>query len=309
MIAVVSAIAPIFILIVIGYGFRKTGFPGDGLWAPAERLAYYVLLPALIIHTLAGADLKGIQIEQIITTVLALSAALTVICLIIRPLLRIDGPGFTSVVQGTVRLNAYIGFAVAAAFFGPLGLTITAVFIAFMMPTVNVICIAVLAKYGTAGKPGWWHIPFQIATNPLIVSCIAGIAINFLGLPQPAWVVGILTILGKAALPVALLCVGAGLDLSLGKTHRGAILTACALKLVVMPVAAWGILQVTGLTGVGFSIAMMMAATPASPATYVLARQLGGDAPLMAGIVTTETALSAITLSVVLMWLTGTLPI
>ncbi len=306
MIAVVSAIAPIFILIVIGFGFKKTGFPGDGLWAPAERLAYYVLLPALILHTLAGADLAGIQLDRIIYTVLLLAGALTIICLIIRPMLRIDGPGFTSVVQGTVRLNAYVGFAVAGAFFGSAGLTVTAVFVAFMMPTVNVIAIAALAKYGAGGKPGWWRIPYQIVTNPLIVSCVGGFLINLFGLPQPAWILGALGILGKAALPIALLCVGAGLDLSLGKTHFGAIVVTCLLKLVVMPVVAWGILQVTGLTGIGLSVTMMMAATPSSPGAYVLARQLGGDAPLMAGIVTVETALSAITLSAVLLWLAGT---
>ena len=305
MIGVVSAIAPIFILIVIGYGFKKTRFPGDGLWSPAERLAYYVLLPALIIHTLAGADLDSVQIDRIIYTVAALAGAVTAICLIIRPLLRIDGPGFTSVVQGSVRLNAYVGFAVAAAFFGPAGLTIAAVFVAFMMPTVNIVAIAALAKYGKGGKPGWWGIPFQIATNPLILACVAGILINYFELPRPAWILGVLGILGKAALPIALLCVGAGLDLSLGKTHRGAIAAACLLKLAVMPVVAWGVLQLTGITGLGFSVIMMMAATPSSPGAYVLARQLGGDGPLMAGIVTAETALSAVTLSAVLMWLSG----
>jgi malonate transporter and related proteins len=308
MIGVIPAIAPIFILIVIGHIFKRTGFPGDGLWWPAERLTYYVLLPALIVHTLAGADLDGIQIGRIGATVLALAGAMTAICLILRPVMSVDGPAFSSIIQGTVRLNSYVGFAVAAAFFGPAGLTVTAVFVAFMMPTVNVIAIAALARYGAGGKPGWWRVPVQIATNPLIVACLVGIVINLAGLPQPGWILGVLVILGKAALPVALLCVGAGLDLSLGKSRRGAIFTTCTLKLVVMPFVAWGVLQATGLTGLGFAITMMMAATPASPGAYVMARQLGGDAPLMAGIVTAETALSAITLSAVLAWL-GSMPL
>ena len=62
MIGVVGAIAPIFLLIVAGYVFKRRGFPGDAFWAPAERLSYFVLLPALIVHTLAGADLAGIRI-------------------------------------------------------------------------------------------------------------------------------------------------------------------------------------------------------------------------------------------------------
>lgn len=305
MTAVLATIAPVFVLIVVGYVFKRTGFPGDGLWGPAERLSYYVLLPALILHSLAGADLAGLQMERLVITGLSFAGAMTLLCLILRPILRIDGPAFTSMIQGTIRLNAYLGFAIAAAFFGPEGVTVTAVFISVMMPTVNVVSIAALAKYGSGGKAGWWRVPVQIATNPLILACAAGAAVNVLGLPRPDWVMGVLDILAKAALPLALLCVGAGLDLSLGKTRPGIILLTCALKLVVMPAVAWGIADLTGLTGLAFIVTMMMAATPSSPATYVMARQLGGDAVLMAGIVTTETALSAITLSLVLAWLTG----
>ncbi len=307
MLGVVAAIAPVFVLIVAGWGFKRTRFPGNEFWAPAERLSYYVLLPALVIHSLATADLAGLQIERLAATGLSLIAVMTALCLILRLVIDIDGPGYTSLMQGAVRLNAYLGFAIAAAFFGPAGVTVTAVFIAFMMPTVNVISIGVLAVFGSGGKPGWWRIPVQIVTNPLIIACALGAAINMLGLPQPAWAMGVLAILGKAALPLALLCVGAGLDLAPGKTRHGIILIACVLKLAVMPAVAWALGDLFGLTGLGLAVTMMMAATPASPATYVLARQLGGDAELMAGIITAETALSVVSLSIVLAWVGGAL--
>ncbi len=305
MIQVVSNIAPIFLIIVIGYGFKRTGFPGDGFWAPAERLSYFVLLPALIIHSLASADLGGLQIWPLASTILLLSAGMTLLAVVLKPILRIDGPGFTSVLQGSVRLNAYIGFAIAATFFGPVGLTITAVFIAIMMPTVNVISIAALAVYGSGNGKSWLRIPVQIITNPLILACAAGAALNVLDAPRPDWVMGMLDILGKSALPLALLCVGAGLDLSIGRARTGAMVTTCALKLLVMPALAWAIVGATGLTGLAASVTLMMAATPSSPATYVMARQLGGDAELMASIVTLENAFAAITLSAVLAWRTG----
>jgi predicted permease len=57
-----------------------------------------------------------------------------------------------------------------------------------------------------------------------------------------------------------------------------------------------------------FAVALLFAATPASPASYVLARQLGGDAGLMAGIITVETALSVLTMSAILIWLGGLAP-
>ncbi len=308
MIGVVQTIAPIFLLIVAGWGFRRGGFPGDGFWAPAERLCYFVLLPALIVHTLARADLAGIRIGALTATLGSMTLAMTVLALLCKPLFRVDGPAFTSVLQGTIRLNAYLGFALSFALFGTPGLTIAAVLVAFMMPTANIICIAALAVFGAGGRPSWARIPARIATNPLILACLLGTALNARGQPVPGWMMGVLGILAGAALPLALLCVGAGLDLTPGRSRTSAVAVTCVLKLAVAPALAWAIAQAMGLSGAALAVAVLMAATPASPASYVLARQLGGDAGLMAGIITAETALSMLTLSVILVGLGGLAP-
>ncbi len=140
----------------------------------------------------------------------------------------------------------------------------------------------------------------QVVTNPLVVACALGAAINVSGLVPPGWAMATLEIIAKAALPVALLCVGAGLDLSIGRDHKAALALTCLLKLVVGPATAWAMGHAVGLGGLSLAVVIRFAAMPASPAAYVLARQLGGDAPLMAGILTIETAVAAITLPVVL---------
>ncbi len=65
MLAIAATIAPIFLLILLGFVFKRTGFPGDGFWGPAEKMAYYVFLPALIIRNLAGADLSALPIGRV----------------------------------------------------------------------------------------------------------------------------------------------------------------------------------------------------------------------------------------------------
>lgn len=300
MLSILATIAPIFLLIVFGYGFKRTGFPGNGLWQPAERLAYYVLLPALLIYNLSRADLSGLPVGRIAATLISLALVMTVLVVAIKPLLRIDPAAFTSVVQGVVRLNAYMGFAVAAAFFGAPGLTIAAVMVAIMMPTVNLISIAALAVWKSTGRPSWKRVAMQIATNPLILACAFGALLNIFNLPPPDWIMGVLKILSGAALPLALLCIGAGLDLEVGRARGGVIALTCGLKLVVMPAAAYLIAESFGLTGLAFTVIVMFTGTAGSPAAYILARQLGGDAPLMAGILTAETALTALTLPLIL---------
>ena len=124
MLAIGLAIAPIFLLILLGFAFKRLGFPGDEFWRPAERLSYFVLLPVLIVYNLAKADLSRLPVGQIAITIVLLSVAMTAIVLIVKPMLRLGGPAYTSVLQGVVRLNAYVGFAVSLALSGIDGLVV-----------------------------------------------------------------------------------------------------------------------------------------------------------------------------------------
>jgi malonate transporter len=111
-----------------------------------------------------------------------------------------------------------------------------------------------------------------------------------------------MSIIGGAALPIALLCVGAALILQFDSARVIGLAVTCVLKLLIMPVVGAALAIYFGLESVAFVVVMLFAATPASPASYVLARQLGGDAPLMAAILSLETLLAAITVPVIVYW-------
>ena len=71
-----------------------------------------------------------------------------------------------------------------------------------------------------------------------------------------------------------------------------------------MPVATWGFCRLFGVEGVSAATALLFTAAPISASSYVLARQLGGDAPLMAGLITLSTILAALTMPLALAVLT-----
>jgi predicted permease len=76
---------------------------------------------------------------------------------------------------------------------------------------------------------------------------------------------------------------------------------ATGLKLLVMPALVLGAATVLGLTGAALSVALIAATVPTAAASYILARQMGGDAPLMAEIITLQTVLAMITMPVILL--------
>ncbi len=290
MLTTAGAILPIFLLIVVGYVFKRTGFIGDGFWAPAEKLVYYVLLPALIIRSITVSNLSA----------LATGTSMILLSLLLKPLLRIDGPGFTSLLQGATRINAYLCFAIGDALYGEVSIALCAYCLAVMMPFMNVSLVTLMSAFAGTGRPNWARIPLQIVQNPIIIGCAIGWAVNTLAVPMPGWLMASLSILDRGTLPLALLCVGAGLILTMDRTQVVALSASVILKLAVMPVIAIVLCRYTGVTGIPMAIVVLFAGAPASTSSYILARQMGGNAPLMAAILSVQTILAALTLPPIL---------
>src|SRR5918999_960114 len=147
MASVIDSVIPVFLLIATGWLARVTGLIGDGHWSGIEKATYFIFFPAIIIDTLARADLGAVPVlgvgGALVGAILLNAAAL----LIARPALQawtgLDGPGFTSLFQGSTRWNTFIALAMASSLYGPRGLTLMAVAIAAMVPLLNTVAFYV----------------------------------------------------------------------------------------------------------------------------------------------------------------------
>jgi malonate transporter and related proteins len=298
--AVLSALVPVFLLIIAGILARRLLVTDDAHWIGVERLIYYLLFPALLIATLARADLTRVPVEIVGGVLFAAVLIMALILLLLRPLLGsalgIEGPAFTSVFQGATRWQTFIALAVAGNLYGDYGLALASVAAVAMIPLLNVICVWVLARFAAPKPPRWPQVLIAIAKNPLIWSCAIGIALNLTRAPIPAPAFAFADAMGRAALPLGLLLVGAGLQLDALVRPAPATLISAALKLVVMPAIAIGLARAVGATGAPLAVIACCAAVPSASGAYVLARQMGGDTRLMSAILTLETILAIITM-------------
>jgi predicted permease len=294
--AVVEALAPVFLLVVLGWGLRRAAFVPDGFWPPAERLTYYVLFPALLVSSTAKADLSEIDAFAIggalSGTILAMSAAV----LALRRAIGGGDPAFTSVFQGSVRVNTYVGLAAGASLYGGPATAVTAVCVLAVVPLVNLVSVLVMTRFGEGGARGARAAAVGVATNPLILAVVAGAALNLAGVHRIPVATPLMDVLGAASLPLGLLAVGAGLDLPAARRGSSGLAWACALKLGVQPAVAFALCSLAGVEGLPLAVAVLYAGLPTSASSYVMARQMGGDAELMAGIVTVQTLLAALTM-------------
>lgn len=210
MIAVLTALAPIFILIFMGFALRQRRLLADEFWLPCEHLNYFYLFPALMFSQVAKANLAQFPVRPIAIAVLGAVAAGALVLYVWRFWRKQPGAVFSSVIQGSLRPNTYVGVAAAAAMYGTVGLTVTSISIAVAIPLLNIASIVVLMHYGSGGRPTLRQLGRALVRNPVILAVLLGAVFNLSGLVLPEVIGNMLTILGSASLPLGLLAVGPG---------------------------------------------------------------------------------------------------
>jgi predicted permease len=296
---VIAALAPVFILIVLGVILKRSLMRLETQWHGLERLTYYVLFPMLLIQTLVKADLTKVPVAGVGGALFVSALVMSLLCLALRPLLArlaIDGPAFTSIFQGATRWQTYVALAVSGNLFGDTGLALASVAMVAIIPLVNVFSVAVLVRYASPDKQSAATIVMTVVKNPLIAACAIGLAVNVLHLPLPKLWHEVADALGRSSLAIGLLVTGAGLHLEGLLRPNIAAAIGVFLKLMLMPVLGIALALWFGLTGSNLVIVTACSAIPASSSAYVLARQMGGDAPLLAQIITLQTLLAVITM-------------
>jgi predicted permease len=298
---VIAALLPVFILIVLGVVLKRTLMRLDTQWHGLEQLTYYVLFPMLLIQTLVKADLSQVPITGVGGALIIAMLLVSLLCLALRPRLArrgIDGPAFTSVFQGAIRWQTYVALSVTRNLYGASGLAVASVAMVALTPLANVLSVLVLAHYASPEKQSARAIAMTVVKNPLIWACVVGLGINLAHLPLPKIWHDVADALGASSLAIGLLVNGAGLHLKgLLRPSLGAA-TGVILKLAVMPALATAFGVWFGVSGTGLVIVAVCSAVPTAPSAYVLARQMGGDAPLLAQIITLQTIFAAVTLPI-----------
>lgn len=297
------AILPTICLLILGNVFRRRGFLTAPFWSASDKLTYFVLFPALLITKVSQVDLSAINFMQVFAFIALYFTLISLLVFGVYRATKSKPPQFSSIYQGVLRFNSYIYFAIIEAVWGTHTLATAALIAGLCIPIVNVCCVASFSV--GSGQFSLKSTLLSIIKNPLIIASLLGFLVNIFPPLLPTVLFDTLAILSKAALPLALLSVGAAVQIKmLFKSHSGfsrlSLWLTTMARLLIAPALAWGIARLLGIDTALFPVLVIFAGVPTATSSYILAKQLGGDADLMATVISLQTVLSVFSL---LLWL------
>ena len=304
---ILNTLAPVFLLIAIGAGLQRSAFLSPGFLKEANRVTYWLGLPALLFSQLAGSFHTGEAARAMLGVMLAATGLVIVVGYLAARVLRVPEAATGTLVQGAFRGNlAFVGLPIIyalpdAMLAGGISLRTAAVIVvAPMMVVYNTVGVVVLLL--SRHTLGWKMVaPFlkQLATTPPLLATLAGITCALMGWKLPAAVDKTFASLGEMALPLGLLGVGGALvSVRIGAAWR-APLAAALIKTAVGPALGWAVARACGIEGLELKTILILMATPTAVVSYTVAVELDGDEGLAAGMIVISTVTSLATLAVI----------
>jgi predicted permease len=292
---ILTGLLPSFMLVLLG-GLVRARL-SETAWAGLDRLNFEILFPALIFTTAAARPIEPaslLLIGPLVWAILALGLGLGWLARPVGPSRFLD---FAGAWQTAWRFNTALGFVVVQAL-PSADPALFSVVIGMAIPVANIFAVSALSR-GEGLRPG--AALRKLAMNPFLLSSLGGVAVGISGwtIPEPA--LAPVTLLGQAAIPIALISVGATLNWrALARLDRFSS-SLVATKLVALPTSVSLVALISGASAPVVPVLVVFAALPTASAAHVLAAGFGADRRVPATLIAQGTILSAVTLP---LWMT-----
>ena len=294
---------PNILLMVLGFVMQRRQAVNQNFVEVASSMVFQYCLPCLLFFSIIKSDIHVGEQLTLLTAGLVTTFTLFFAGELYAYFFVTEKRDKGVFVQGVFRSNmAIMGLATVANAYGDKGMSVGAVYMGIITIVYNILSVITLSR-SDAPKGSFWHqvlsITKKIGQNPLIIALIAAFVYKFSGLPMPPQVI-VKTgeLLAAVALPLALICAGATLDLKAMFSTSGVSMQASIARIIVAPLTAIVIGWLFALSPIQMGVLFLMVASPVAAASYVMARSMGANDVLAANILGFTTVFSMLSIAV-----------
>jgi len=303
LLSALPVILSVLLVMILGQVLSRIILTDVQFWQGISKLCYWVLFPAMLFKTIALSDFTGLDVNTSMVVLMIGLFGVMAVMWIAGSLSGLNNADLSSVLQGAFRHNGFMALSIIAGLYGQAGLELGTLCLAALVAPSNVMSVVIMVFLNKRdGKVNIQKLlAKEIMRNPLILAILAGLLAKNSPVMLPDILFETTSMLGQAALPILLMAVGAGIRFHKRlKSSYIALMLALLAKAIIFPALMLMVALGLGMTGLPLTIFVIFGVMPTAVSSYALAKELGGNAELMAEIISMQTIMS---LPVLLIWL------
>ncbi len=297
-----NATLPIFLVIVVGYVFKRTGMLGEGFINSANKFNFNVTLPCLLVTDLMSCDIRNnFQGKYLLycfaTTIICIIVIWTIAKIVIK-----DKTIIGEFVQGSYRGSAAVlGIALIQNIKGDSGMG--PLMIVGSVPLYNAFAAIILtleAPENDGSKPFGETLKkalIKVCKNPMIISILLGVLLSYFNIGFPIVVDKTVNMLAKITTPLALVTIGAAFEGAKALKMLKPTIVASTIKLIIQPMIFLPIAVFMGFNSEEIIALLIMYGAPTTASSYIMSRNMNHEGTLSSSIIVLTTLMSAVTVT------------
>ncbi|MBF9066674.1 AEC family transporter [Streptacidiphilus fuscans] len=296
--SLLGAFIPIWILTAVGYAARRRGLLSETAGSALGRFVFHMAMPAALFMTLSATPMAGYDYRALLAFGASTAVVIGVGWLGVSRLYgrKAGERPVWGMAAGYVN-SANLGIPIAQQVLHSVSFLAEVVLLQTLVVT-PVILIALDRHGDSAGRVRLRRIASLPFRNPVILGSALGVVWSAAHLPVPHAVSSSLELLAGAAVPVALIALGASLHSESGlKVPPAETAVITVLKLVAQPLVALVFGVALHLTGAELLAVVVCAGLPTAQNTFIFAQEYGVGEALASRVVIVTTLFSLGTLA------------
>lgn len=292
-----NAVMPIFIMILLGYFFRRIRLIDENFINTANKFVYTSAITSYLFRSTAMSDFHNIIDLKFILFITASTILGFIFVWLIAEIIFKNKSLIGTFVQGSFRGNfAYIGIPMAISILGEGRAAKSSLVIMFVVPLYNILSVFILSLRSSKNKKiKFIRIFLNVLKNPLIISILLGVLFSVLNIKIPYMIDKPLQYLGNTATPLALILIGGSFSFKNSRKILKPAVLAALLKTAVIPIIVIYSALLLGFSNDDLVIIFVMIAAPTAVSSYILSLIMEGDSDLASSIIIFSTIFTAFT--------------
>ena len=291
-----NVVLPIFLCILLGYFLRRIHMVDTPSLNTMNKLCFKVFLPIYLFNNIATTNLAAAFNGKLLLVAYLGVIVQFILLMLLIPQVEKENPRRGVLIQAMFRSNfALFGLPLALSLCGTEKVGPTSILVGFTVPLFNILAVVSLESF-RGGKPSVKKMAKGIATNPLIIASLLGIAFNLLDFTLPSAVQKSVNDLGGVATPLSLVALGGSFTVSKVKEYKKQLTIGVLGRLVFSPLIMVSAGILLGFRNELLIPLLIMSGAPTAVSSFPMAQQMDGDGELAAGLVVFTSALAILSM-------------